>query len=118
MVLATLFVAACGGGGDNISPALAVEAIPVVKINIAFERGSASREVALAVNAGATVVAANVRCISFFDRSGVPPGAVVPQIQTKALIFDVSPADIEKLKGLGYRVFNAPDFSPFFPEPC
>lgn len=118
ILTATVLITACGGGGSNISPAPAVEPILVVKRFIGDGTNSAAREVALATNAGATIVAARVRCISYFAGRNAPPGNFVTQIQSKALLFDVSPTDAEKLKAIGFEVYSASDFEPLEFVPC
>ena len=118
VLTATVFMAACGGGG--ISPTPVVELVTVVKSAISPETNAVAREVALATNAGATIVAANVRCITYLAAGNAPvaPGNAVPAVQSKGVLFDVSPADAEKVKPLGFKVFNASDFDPFGPERC
>lgn len=118
ILTATVFLAACGGGESTVSPTPGAALITVVKSGIDPETNAAAREVALATNAGATIVAANVRCISYFAGRNAPPGTLSPAVQSKALILDISPADAEKVKPLGFKVFNASDFDPFFAERC
>lgn len=106
MLAASATLGACGGGDNTPSSEMAV--VTVLKsIRGGENLADSTKEVALLNSTGATVMA--VRCALLAPRPPAAGGSTAGVLANVVLI-DVSAADAEKAKGLGFSVFIATDY--------
>lgn len=106
MLAASVILGACGGGDNAPSSVMAV--VTVLKsIRVGENLADSTKEVALLTSTGATVLA--VRCALLAPRPPAAGGATAG-ILANVVLIDVSAADAEKAKGLGFSIFTATDY--------